>query len=46
MDELDAGDIPEFVSAVDALRAHLPGLSVVGGCCGTGHRHVAALWGV
>ena len=30
----------------DALRARLPGLAVVGGCCGTDARHVAALWGV
>jgi homocysteine S-methyltransferase len=24
----------------------LPSLRVVGGCCGTDARHVAALWGV
>lgn len=44
--ELDAGDIAELTSTVDALRTYLPGLSVIGGCCGTGPRHVAALWGV
>ena len=25
------------------LRSHLPALHVVGGCCGTDHRHVAAI---
>ncbi len=46
MTELDAGDIDLLVASLDALRARLPGLSVVGGCCGTDARHVAALWGV
>lgn len=45
-DELDAGDVGLLTSSYDALRARLPGLSVVGGCCGTDARHVAALWGV
>jgi len=45
MTELDAGDISFLVSSLDALRAKLPGLSVVGGCCGTDARHVAGLWG-
>ncbi|MBC7631370.1 homocysteine S-methyltransferase family protein [Aeromicrobium sp.] len=45
MTELDAGDISLVVSSLDALRAKLPGLSVVGGCCGTDARHVAGLWG-
>lgn len=45
MTELDAGDIGLLVSSVDALRSKLPGLAVVGGCCGTDARHVAALWG-
>ena len=31
---------------LDALRDRLPGLRVVGGCCGTDVRHVASLWGV
>jgi homocysteine S-methyltransferase len=45
-DELDAGDIELLTSTMDRLRAQLPGLSVVGGCCGTDARHVGAMWGV
>ncbi|WP_306231565.1 homocysteine S-methyltransferase family protein [Agrococcus beijingensis] len=41
---IDAGDIDELRRGHDALRAQLPGLAVVGGCCGTDSRHVAALW--
>jgi S-methylmethionine-dependent homocysteine/selenocysteine methylase len=44
--ELDEGDPAELAAGVDALRASLPALRVVGGCCGTDSRHVAALWGV
>ncbi len=29
-----------------SLEEHLPALEIVGGCCGTDARHVAALWGV
>ncbi|CAN7394190.1 homocysteine S-methyltransferase family protein [Knoellia sp. LjRoot47] len=43
---LDEGDIPDLVREHDALAARLPHLDVVGGCCGTDVRHVAALWGV
>ncbi len=45
-EELDAGDLGLLTTSYDELRAKLPGLSVVGGCCGTDARHVAALWGV
>lgn len=45
-EELDAGDLGLLTASYDALRAQLPGLSVIGGCCGTDARHVAALWGV
>ncbi|MFJ3393023.1 homocysteine S-methyltransferase family protein [Leifsonia aquatica] len=45
-EELDAGDLPLLVSATDTVREHLPGLAVLGGCCGTDSRHVAALWGL
>ena len=45
-EELDAGDLGLLATSYDALRARLPGLAVVGGCCGTDARHVAALWGV
>jgi homocysteine S-methyltransferase len=43
---LDEGDPVELASALAALRAELPNLRIVGGCCGTDDRHVAALWGV
>lgn len=46
MTELDPGDIGLLVSSTDGVRAMLPGLSVIGGCCGTDARHVAALWSV
>jgi homocysteine S-methyltransferase len=44
--ELDEGDPAELASATDRLRPLLPGLTILGGCCGTDARHVAALWGV
>lgn len=44
--ELDEGDPVELSAAQDVLRAHLPNLALVGGCCGTDARHVAAMWGV
>jgi homocysteine S-methyltransferase len=44
--ELDEGDPVELARAQDALRPHLPNLALVGGCCGTDARHVAAMWGV
>jgi homocysteine S-methyltransferase len=44
--ELDEGDPAELAASLDALRSLLPKLTVVGGCCGTDARHVAAMWGV
>jgi S-methylmethionine-dependent homocysteine/selenocysteine methylase len=44
--ELDDGDPAELAEGVKGLRANLPNLRIVGGCCGTDSRHVAALWGV
>lgn len=41
--ELDAGDPHELGEQYRALRQLLPQLIVVGGCCGTDHRHVAAI---
>jgi S-methylmethionine-dependent homocysteine/selenocysteine methylase len=42
--ELDDGS-PQLLAAAHAqLSPLLPRLSVVGGCCGTDARHVAALW--
>lgn len=45
-EELDEGDIDLLTTTLDALRSSLPSLAIVGGCCGTDARHVAALWGV
>ncbi|KRE35970.1 homocysteine methyltransferase [Janibacter sp. Soil728] len=45
-EELHAGDIGLLVTSCATLRERLPALSIVGGCCGTDARHVAALWGV
>lgn len=41
--DLDAGDAEELGMLYGALQATLPQLSVVGGCCGTDHRHVDAI---
>jgi S-methylmethionine-dependent homocysteine/selenocysteine methylase len=43
--ELDTGDVKEFGQLHRRLRRRFPQLSVFGGCCGTDHRHVAALTG-
>jgi homocysteine S-methyltransferase len=40
--ELDAGDPDELAEGYAELRRQLPNLRVVGGCCGTDSRHVAA----
>ena len=31
---------------VERFRERFPNLQVLGGCCGTDARHVAAMWGV
>jgi homocysteine S-methyltransferase len=41
--ELDEGDPDELAARYRELRDRLPNLSVVGGCCGTDHRHVEAI---
>jgi S-methylmethionine-dependent homocysteine/selenocysteine methylase len=41
--ELDAGDPADLGARYVDLRAKLPRLNVLGGCCGTDHRHVAAI---
>ncbi len=41
--DLDAGDADELGGQYRALRSLLRKLSVVGGCCGTDHRHVASI---
>jgi len=45
MEVLDAGDLGLLASSADTLRDQVPTLAVIGGCCGTDSRHVAALWG-
>ena len=42
-DALDDGDPDELGRLYGALRARLPALAIVGGCCGTDHRHVRAM---
>ncbi|MFM5886167.1 MAG: homocysteine S-methyltransferase family protein [Novosphingobium sp.] len=42
-EELDAGDPVELAADYRALVDKLPHLCVLGGCCGTDHRHVAAV---
>jgi homocysteine S-methyltransferase len=42
-EELDAGDPDDLAARYVALRESLPGLEVLGGCCGTDIRHVTAI---
>jgi homocysteine S-methyltransferase len=42
-EELDEGDPADLAERYDALRERLPRLNVVGGCCGTDHRHIGAI---
>lgn len=42
---LDAGNPDEFALAYEALREDLPWLTILGGCCGTDHRHIEAVAG-
>ena len=41
--ELDPGDPAELGRQYRTLRGQMPRLSVLGGCCGTDHRHIAAI---
>lgn len=43
MPDLDGGDPDELAAEYRELVAALPSLSVLGGCCGTDTRHVAAI---
>jgi len=43
MEQLDAGDPDDLARRYVELRSQLPALRVIGGCCGTDHRHVAAI---
>jgi S-methylmethionine-dependent homocysteine/selenocysteine methylase len=42
-DELHDGDPAELGAGYAGLREQLPRLCVLGGCCGTDHRHIAAI---
>jgi len=41
--DLDAGDPDDLAREYDQLRSAFPRLTIVGGCCGTDHRHVEAI---
>ena len=41
--ELDFEDPTGLAADYAALMRHLPNLRIFGGCCGTDHRHVAAI---
>jgi homocysteine S-methyltransferase len=41
--ELDEGDPADLAARHAALKATLPAVNVLGGCCGTDDRHVAAI---
>jgi S-methylmethionine-dependent homocysteine/selenocysteine methylase len=42
-EELDSGDPHELADDYRQLREAVPSLRVVGGCCGTDHRHIDAI---
>jgi homocysteine S-methyltransferase len=42
-EELDSGDPADLAARYQELRAALPRLTVLGGCCGTDHRHIDAI---
>lgn len=41
--ELDSGDPQDFAQQYIKLRELLPNLRILGGCCGTDHRHIEAV---
>ncbi|MBM6398954.1 homocysteine S-methyltransferase family protein [Phycicoccus sonneratiae] len=45
-EDLDDGDPAALAADQMTVNVRLPGLRVLGGCCGTDVRHVAAMWGV
>lgn len=42
-EELDEGNPEELAEELAALQEKMPQLSILGGCCGTDHRHIAAI---
>jgi S-methylmethionine-dependent homocysteine/selenocysteine methylase len=45
-DELDEGDPAALAESYRDLESRLPQLTVLGGCCGTDHRHISAICAV
>ena len=43
-EELDEGDLPDLAARTRALAGSLPAVRIIGGCCGTDARHIAAMW--
>ena len=43
-EELDEGDPADLGARYAALAEKLPWVNVLGGCCGTDHRHIAAIY--
>ena len=41
--EIDIGDIAELADDHAELLPSMPNLQLIGGCCGTDHRHIAAI---
>ena len=42
-EDLDSGDPQELGAEYHALEPSLPNLRILGGCCGTDHRHLASI---
>ncbi|WP_141013886.1 homocysteine S-methyltransferase family protein [Nocardioides sambongensis] len=45
-ESLDAGDPAQLAADQEPLLTAFPAIEVLGGCCGTDARHVAAMWSV
>ena len=42
--DLDAGDPVDLSAGYDRLSSAIPRLNILGGCCGTDHRHIRAIF--
>ena len=42
--ELDAGDPADLAARYRELRQRLPQITIMGGCCGTDHRHIEQIY--
>ena len=42
-EELDSGDPVDLGARYKDLGSKMPGLTIMGGCCGTDHKHIAAI---